>query len=137
MKKSIFGIIALLVLTVSGAMASEAEARYKARVLGTVLEDRGYTLKSLDSGYLRQNHYRTFAITLYSGNSYAFIGTGDSNVYDLDVTVYDENWNKVAWDNDSSDKTVVQITPRWSGTYHVRTKVYSGRGYWAQISAWY
>lgn len=47
----------------------------------------------------------------------AVIGDGDT---DLDLVVEDENGNVVAQDMDLTDNCVVEWTPRWTGTFHVR-----------------
>ena len=66
--------------------------------------------------------------TFYRGNTYVLAATGDSRVSDVDIKVYDENWNVIDSDEDSSNVALVSFTPSWTGVFHVRTINYSGQG---------
>jgi len=137
MKKSLLFIMGLfLTFSVSVSANSIDEVKYKAAKAISILKADGYHIKSAKAGYLNEKGYKTFSITLYKGNTYQFIGVGDSNVKDLDVKIYDENWHLVEKDTDSSSVSIAMITPKWTGTFYVKTKIYRGHGYWVQLSAW-
>lgn len=136
MKKILLVILASLFLTSTSLFASANETVYKAKKVVNYLENNGYTLKKVKGGYLSEKGYKTISMTLYKGNTYEIVGVGDSGISDLDVKVYDENWNLVAKDNDTKSISIVKITPKWTGTFYVRTIIYRGSGYWAQIAAW-
>jgi hypothetical protein len=75
---------------------------------------------------MNPGYYNQVDRTFYRGNTYALVGVGDSRVSDLDLKVYDENWNLIDSDEDSTAVAVVSFTPRWTGVFHVRTIYYRG-----------
>jgi len=135
MKKILAGLL-IIGLSYSMLYADRSTAAAKAIIVGAALEQDGYTVKDIPGRYLEQGHYRTYNRYLYSGNCYAIVGVGDENVNDLDVIVWDRNWNYVVQDSDSSNVSAVTVCPNRSGTYHIRTKMYSGSGYFYQVIAW-
>jgi hypothetical protein len=82
---------------------------------------RAWWAWDLTPGY----HYQVDR-TFYRGNDYLLVAAGDSRVTDVDIKVFDENWNLIASDTDATALAVVRYTPRWSGTFHVRTIYYRG-----------
>ena len=50
-------------------------------------------------------------------------GDGDS---DLDCFIYDENGNEADRDDDSTDRCVLTVLPRWTGRFSVRIKNLGG-----------
>jgi len=131
-------LISLLIMGLSTNLifADRGTAGAKAILVGASLESDGYTVRDIPGRHLRSGHYRTYNRYLYSGSCYAIVGVGDDNVRDLDVVVWDGNWNRVASDRDSSDISAVKICPRWSGTFHIRTTMYRGSGYFYQVIAY-
>ena len=136
MKKIILFLASMFLLASTSLYADMDEAKYKAIKVASALKSKGYILKDAKGGYLSNKGYKTYSITLYRGNTYVFVGVGDHRVKDLDVKVYDENWNLVAKDVDTSAVSVVYISPKWTGTFHIKTKIYRGHGNWIQLSAW-
>lgn len=61
----------------------------------------------------------TFHCNFYGGSfcEAAVVGDGDT---DLDVYVYDENWNLITSDTDYSDRCYVSWNPRWTGRFHIK-----------------
>ena len=135
MKKLFVGLL-LLVLFNNILVADRYTAQVNAIDAAIKLENLGYTVREIPGRYLRQGHYRTYKRYLYGGNCYAIVGVGDQNVRDLDVIIYDRNWNYVASDTDSSAVSVAKICPRRSGYYRIRTKMYRGHGYFYQVISW-
>ncbi len=134
--KKLFLVSLILLSSFSSLYADRATAAAKAIIVAANLEGRGYTIKNIPGRYLRHRHYRTYNRYLYSGNCYAIVGVGDNGVRDLDVYVWNRYWNLVAKDTDASNVSVATICPRRSGTYHIRTFMYSGSGYFYQVIAY-
>ena len=53
---------------------------------------------------MNPGYYNQVDRTFYRGNTYALVGVGDSRVSDLDLKVYDENWNLI-----DSDEVVLKL----------------------------
>ena len=136
MKKFFIKLIALILIstTLYGSPYQEAKNRLYASAI--YLTSAGFNLKGANGEYLSENGYRTYSVYLYSGNEYAIIGAGSDNVRDLDVQVYDLNWNLIASDNDRANVSVVKFYPPRTGSYYIRTKMYSGSGYFFQMVGW-
>ena len=64
-----------------------------------------------------------FTVSLRSGKRYAIVGVCDEDCDDLDLHVYDSNGNLIASDTDNDDVPVVQINPRWTGSFTVRAEM--------------
>lgn len=135
MKKIIF-VLLFLGVSASSLFSDRFTAQENAVTAAIELENRGYTIREIPGRYLSQGHYRTYNRYLYGGNCYAIVGVGDQHVRDLDVIIYDRYWNVVASDTDSSSVSAAKICLRHSGTYRIRTKMYSGNGYFYQVIAW-
>jgi len=135
MKK--FFIISLISLFLAtNIYADFATAKTKAVIVAIKLQESGFTLKGGDGQYLGNKRHKTYSAYLYAGNTYAIIGVGDENVNDLDVRIYDRDWNLIANDSDSSAISAVKFYVGRSGTYYIKTKMYSGSGYFYQIVGW-
>ena len=78
---------------------------------------------------LNKGETYTYSTTLYEGNDYYIFAAGDYNVDDLDITLYDENWNEIDKDTQTDALPIVEVTPKWSGKFYVEVKMYAGRGY--------
>lgn len=136
MKKFFIGVIGLLVVTGAVYATSHSQAKSRAYDTARALTNLGYTFKGYKGQYLGAGQYKTYTSYLYSGNQYAIVGAGDNTVRDLDVQVYDRNWNLVSSDSGTSNVSVAKFYPPHSGTYIIRTKMYSGHGYFFQMVGW-
>ena len=88
---------------------------------GAYLLRRGYTLThepSVDA--LRDGRSDWITVNLRRGVDYSILAIGDQDCRDLDLAVYDENGNLIGSDIQPDDVPVVQILPRWTGTFRVR-----------------
>ena len=112
------------------------DARSNAYTAALYLTAAGYNIKGYKGEYLGTSETVTYKVYMYSGNQYVVLGAGDNRVGDLDVEVYDSNGNLVASDRDYSAVSVAKFTPAYSGTYYVRTRMYSGNGYFFQMVGW-
>jgi len=110
--------------------ASDAQSIRKLRVVKRYVESLGAGCRDRAHGeYLRQGKYYLLKTTLYRGNQYFIIGAGDSSVHDLDIIMLDENSNEIDRDRKSNATPIVEVSPRWSGTYYIGVLMYSGSGY--------
>ena len=71
-------------------------------------------------GSLRTNTYDEWTYTLQAGVDYYFIGECDQDCKDLDIKLYDENYNLVDQDVKPDNSPVVHVTPKWTGKFHMR-----------------
>ncbi|HHB95009.1 MAG TPA: hypothetical protein ENK88_07670, partial [Campylobacterales bacterium] len=109
-------LIYILLLTIFVNAISLKEARREANRSMRNLKQAGYNYMSTRGTLLKRGHYKTFKVFFYKGNSYAIFGTGDKSVKDLDVQVYDKDWNVVAEDYANSGPIyAVQVSPEQTG----------------------
>ena len=136
MKKIVISFMVFMITILNLNAGNVNEARAKAYVLSRLMQRSGYTIGAVKGEYLSNGSSITYSRYLYSGNNYVVIGAGDRTVRDLDVMVYDSNWNEIAADNDVSNATAVKFYATSSGTYHFVTKMYSGYGHFFQLLGW-
>ncbi len=79
--------------------------------------------------YLRQGRSYSRMTKLYAGNEYIIIAAGDSRVRDLDIYLYNGRGRRVARDILTDSKPIVRYSPRQTGYYRVKVKMYSGHGH--------
>jgi hypothetical protein len=72
------------------------------------------------AGSLRDGQYQTVELELDEGVTYAIIGACDNDCEDVDLELYDADWNKIDSDTKPDDTPVVTVTPRWTDTFQVR-----------------
>jgi hypothetical protein len=82
--------------------------------------------------YGREGKSYIIPTTLYHTSrtyNYYIIGAGDNGVDDLDLELYDSNFNLVDKDTKRDNLPILTYTPRRTGRYYIRVKTYEGRGY--------
>jgi hypothetical protein len=122
----------LFALTTAGvvAFASDSESISKLQIGVWAANVDGWSCRDNAVGkYLSKGDQATYRTTLHRGNTYMLFGAGCDSVRDLDIKVYDENWNLVAKDSLTDAIPAVAFTPTWTGTYHVRLIMYDGYGH--------
>jgi hypothetical protein len=67
---------------------------------------------------------QSISMRLLGGFNHRIVVRGDGSS-DLDAYLYDENGNLVAFDDDSTDLCLLNIVPRWTGSF---TLVIRNRG---------
>jgi hypothetical protein len=72
------------------------------------------------SGSLRDGYYRVHDVTLRAGYEYSLVGACDDDCDDLDLQLYDEDWNLIDEDLLPDDVPVVSVSPAWTGVFHVK-----------------
>jgi hypothetical protein len=136
MRKQLLAVIALALALplVVPVRADMEDARNKLQRALEKVKEYGYTLGDGGRGAswwvwnMNPGYYNQVDRTLFRGNNYALVAAGDSRVIDVDLKIYDENWNLVDSDTDNSSIAIVTFRPKWTGTFHIRTIYYSGRG---------
>lgn len=134
MKTIISTLLALTLTLGSNLSASEVGARIEARnILNLMRGISGLTVRDhYQTGLLAEGSSKTYTTTLTAGLAYTIVAGGDEDALDVDVKVFDESGNLISSDSDFSDRAVVRVNPRWTGTFHIvvtmaRTAGYSAR----------
>jgi len=109
------------------AVADEWENQVKLQLLNVEeeLEDIGltrhqkYTIDNLYEDSTQEHPYYFEA-----GTQYYVVGACDVDCSDIDMWLYDENRDEVDEDVSDDDMPVLIFTPRQSGIFYVKTKMY-------------
>ena len=121
---AVLTLLAVLVPT-AGAQSYADQVRSQLDGAKQALRSEGFTrshdykIESLDDGA-----EDTFTVDLEEGREYALVGACDVDCSDMDFWLYDENDNLIDSDTSTDDVPVVRVTPRWSGTFEIRVKMY-------------
>jgi hypothetical protein len=59
-------------------------------------------------------------LELDGGMTYVIVGACDVDCSDLDLRLFDENWNVVDDDRLANDRPIVAVTPRHTAVFHAR-----------------
>jgi len=100
----------------------DGNVRQKLEAVTTVL-NLGYDARSSYEpfrGMLRNNTYTDVTHTLRGGIPYALIGVCDDDCSDLDLTLYDRNYNLIDSDTAPDNTPVIRVKPMWTDVFHVR-----------------
>ena len=113
-----------------GKYVTEAAARLTKLV--DTSNKAGYTLNdntfSIGGGWLKQSKkdwIPLYTIPLTAGKSYRFIAAGDADAKDVDLEILDANNKIVAQDAETDPWAAVDFTPKVSGVYLVRIRLYA------------
>jgi hypothetical protein len=115
---------ALLVLAASFPAASHSTSQALpngAASADAAQFDAGATTTSDGRGVVAAHSTDTWTLFLHAGVPATIFVTGDGDT-DLDVFLYDENGNLIDSDTDLTDRCIVGVTPRWSGSFTLRVQ---------------
>ncbi len=133
-------IVAALTAVAGTAAATRDGARESAMKAAISLKALGFDFRDEFSlGLLEEGDKAVVRTTLLRGNDYALVAGGCSDAMDVDIQVYDEDWDLVEQDRDSEDVAVVQVSPRFTGEYYVVVRMYSTRGdaaHWVLVTGY-
>jgi len=73
---------------------------------------------------LDDGDYDSFSFRLRQGETYKIVSACDSDCKDLDLTLYDDNNNKISDDMGSDDMPIVEVTPKWTADFTLKVKMY-------------
>ena len=131
MRKFIFAITLAslpIVLSTRTARATHDEAVDCAQQMINTANRHGYRLRNSDSNRLEQGDVMSYDVTLSRDDDYVVLACGDSRAVDVDIYLYDEDGNLIDRDQSADNRPVVSVTPRWTGPFRVRVKMYEARG---------
>lgn len=130
MTRSLSGLLVAVVLLAlaptAGAQPYTAQVRSQLDAAKQTLRGEGfsqshdYEIDSLDDGA-----EDSFTIELDADQDYAIVGACDVDCSDMDFWLYDENANLIDSDTSTDDVPIVRVTPRWSGQFTIRVKMYA------------
>lgn len=104
--------------------ASAADSIAGAALVAVRLTNGGYRVRTDSTNTLREGYYRDYSVTLYRGNHYVIFACGDEDARDIDIYLYDKNGRLIDRDRLVDAQPVVEVSPRWSGRYTIRVKMY-------------
>lgn len=82
---------------------------------------------SYEYGSLNDDGIDSYTVTLREDRSYRIFGACDADCSDLDLWIYDEYDNLIDHDTASDDTPILEVTPRWTGSFRIRVRMYSCR----------
>ena len=117
-----FLLSSLLIFT----FATRQEAENTALASAVALSAYGFDFRDYyELGVLDRNRSSTFARTLYRGTEYALVAGGCNYTRDIDLYIYDRDWNLIRADESTSQSAGISFLARYTGTYYIRVKMYS------------
>lgn len=124
MLRSIMIAVAALAVSAGGAHGQWREQAISLLAVDAdYLTDAGYDLVDLRTGSLRRAYQRDHFLTLSAGVNYAIVGECDEDCDDLDFELYDGNGNLIDYDRASDANPIVEVRPRWTGSFRLRVKM--------------
>ena len=97
------------------------------------LNDRGYEFREGDAdvgvydiALVEEGSYVAFERMFYSGNLYFVLASGDNDIRDLDIFVYDSNGDLIAYDNEIDRDASVLLDDLPTGRYTIVVELYDG-----------
>lgn len=131
----------LTTLAIPAAYASQAEAIAIGRqVISEVQRSSAFCARdTFHTDHIGLGQTISYSTFLYGGGHYILATGGDNNARDLDVALYDENGNLIDKDLRYTQSGLVEVTPRWNGTFYFKVKLVSGsrNGAWIYIIHFY
>jgi len=73
---------------------------------------------------LNDGHFRTSTLTLQKGVTYSILGVCDEDCADIDLVLFDENQNRIDADSLANAYPMLEVTPRWTGTFTIRAEMH-------------
>lgn len=124
-----FFTIGVLMVVIPNAVSAQEEyartVRRQLNIFKDYLEERDYEqTHNYKIDRLNSRGTDSFTVTLRRGLQYAVISVCDQDCSDIDVTVYDENENEVGRDTQADDKPIVAVTPRRTGQFRIKIRMY-------------
>ncbi|MBN1696814.1 MAG: hypothetical protein JW881_04815 [Spirochaetales bacterium] len=91
------------------------------------LQNEGYAVTVPDDAgqifYMQEGQYIQIDGTFYYGTNYVFIASASSEATDVDIEVYDNNWNLIFNGNTDGIDSDVILTPSVTMEMHVMVKL--------------
>ena len=126
MKRKIYAsiIAVFLVATVVYAGKEDTAENLVAGILA--LQARGWNVNIKESYVIEMNRGDevTVKTSCYGNVSYCILAVGGNDAVDVDIEIYDENFNQIDKDSSTNRLAVAQFRPRWTGTFYFKIKLY-------------
>jgi hypothetical protein len=117
--------VSMVMLPEQPAMASQEGARENAATLFRALTANDWIVDdTYSTGLLARGQSVMIRTRFRAGNDYKIVAAGCEDAIDVDIAVFDENWNLIAQDQDKSSVAVANLRPKWTGTFYVRVTMY-------------
>ncbi|MGB0775901.1 MAG: hypothetical protein ACPG32_01570 [Akkermansiaceae bacterium] len=125
MRKLLTATVALAALLMTApAEATTSQAKARAYRIASALKKQGINFRNdYWHGLLKYKGSTTIKTTLKANTNYVLVGGGCADAYDVDIIVYDQNWNEVGRDTKVDATPVVRVRPKWSGTFYIKVKL--------------
>jgi len=114
----------------SSASANRAiqELLLSSAVIMRTAKQLGYKLETSKADMLARGQSKSYSVTnVRAGERLKFVGRGDGDVRDLDLTVYAPNGVRLGSDNLVDNLPEVSVRAPYSGTYTVRVTLFDSR----------
>ncbi len=87
-----------------------------------------WELRNMVKGrYMVEGESYAYQTVLIEGYNYLFTASGDRSVKDLEIILYDEDWNEIG--KDTKNTPSKEFAPKWTGTFYVKMTMAKGYGY--------
>ena len=107
----------LLVAGIASATEKEAENALRTKIWDGYAQ--GWSVRTATSVSLGSGEHRVYLVTLYAGNDYRVLATGDANAANIDIVLYDAEGKQVSTDASNDREPKVDFRPGQTGTYYV------------------
>ena len=123
--KYLFTVLIVCSITVSSYSQCSTLAQYQYRVLEDFFYEYGFTPRNTYTyGKMYKGQSDSFKRKFYSGNSYVLGVLGDDNATDIDIYIYDYNFNLIKKDTKIDKLAAISFRPRYTGNYYIKVKMY-------------
>jgi len=106
----------------------EVEAHKAVLDLAGAFSNDGFKIRDGHwAGSIKPNDHQLIAVNLYAGNQYWFAAAATDPAKKVDVSVYDENGNKLETENyNEGERAAAGYSPTTSGQYYVSVGLVEG-----------
>lgn len=132
--KILFSILLLFYIT------HTVEAQSNIQELKYMMRNKGYSISSEQYQYLERGETARYTKTFYAGTEYVIVAYSESSgVYDIDLTLYDDDGSVLTKDTDTSSTAIIQYLPRFTRNMRVVMKNYNSgsRSYQCEFIIFY
>lgn len=99
---------------------------YQLNLMGKLFLEQGYNkTHNFKFGTLRDDEHEFVYFELDDGWTYKILAVCDEDCKDLDLCLFDENNNTIECDQKIDDLPLISITPRWTGEFKLRIKMFN------------
>ncbi len=113
------------VLAPNKALAQQSSVYDQLVAISELMLNEGYSKShDFEVDYLNEDETDSYNITLRKGVTYKIVAVCDNDCEDIDLCMWDENGNQIDCDETEDDYPIMEVTPRWTGTFSFRVTMY-------------